>query len=286
MQGNRVLVATSRGGRLEWRDRPAAGPGQVLVRVELAGVCRTDVAVERGQLEARRPVVLGHELTGRVVDAGPDSRAWVGRTVVVMPVWPDGSMLGVQRDGGFARFVVVDADRVRTAPPGLPATARVFAEPVAACLAPSLGIARHASVFVLGEGRIAALTARCLRAAGMARVGQGHAPPSEPVDCLVETTGCVDDLDPLLDCLKAGGTLVLKSRRSRRVAFDAAGALRRNLSIRATAYADFDAAVALLADPTLHLEGLSGPIFALDDWARAFAHGEATKAFIDPWAEA
>jgi propanol-preferring alcohol dehydrogenase len=61
-------------GPLAWVARPGAplGPGEVLVRVEACGVCRTDLHLAEGDLPPRRRgTVPGHEIVGRVVDAGP-----------------------------------------------------------------------------------------------------------------------------------------------------------------------------------------------------------------------
>jgi alcohol dehydrogenase, propanol-preferring len=53
---------------------PKAGPGQILAQVCVCAVCRTDLQVATGDLpNAKMPLVLGHEVVGRVVDAGKDS---------------------------------------------------------------------------------------------------------------------------------------------------------------------------------------------------------------------
>jgi propanol-preferring alcohol dehydrogenase len=53
------------------RDPPQPAPGEVLVRVEACGVCRTDLHLAEGDLAPRRPeVVPGHEVVGRVVAQG------------------------------------------------------------------------------------------------------------------------------------------------------------------------------------------------------------------------
>jgi threonine dehydrogenase-like Zn-dependent dehydrogenase len=54
-------------------------PGEVLVRVELSGICGTDVHLHRGQLPVPLPLILGHEAAGRVAALGsPDTRDWLG----------------------------------------------------------------------------------------------------------------------------------------------------------------------------------------------------------------
>jgi len=107
---------------------PTAGPGQVLVRVEACGVCRTDVHVADGELaHPKLPLVPGHQIVGEVVARGPgvtappcDARVgipWLG--------WTDGTcaqcragrenlcvaarFTGYTVDGGFAQLVVADA---------------------------------------------------------------------------------------------------------------------------------------------------------------------------------
>jgi D-arabinose 1-dehydrogenase-like Zn-dependent alcohol dehydrogenase len=67
-----VLAAYER--PLEIRDYPGiddVGPGEALVRIEMAGVCGTDVHLWLGQLSIPLPVVLGHETVGRIEALGP-----------------------------------------------------------------------------------------------------------------------------------------------------------------------------------------------------------------------
>ena len=73
------------------RAVPEPGRGQVLVRVGACGVCRTDLHIVDGELEAvRLPIVPGHEIVGRVERCGagvddlePGQRVgipWLGST--------------------------------------------------------------------------------------------------------------------------------------------------------------------------------------------------------------
>src|SRR5206468_4524158 len=64
--------------------RPEPGPGQVLLDVTACGVCRTDLHLLDGEVEAPRlPLVLGHQIVARVVKAGPGAAMRPGRRVGV-----------------------------------------------------------------------------------------------------------------------------------------------------------------------------------------------------------
>jgi threonine dehydrogenase-like Zn-dependent dehydrogenase len=80
-----VLTAYQR--PLEVREYPEVtqlGPGEALVRVELAGICGTDVHLWLGQLPIPLPVILGHETAGRVEALGEGLAAdWRGNALAV-----------------------------------------------------------------------------------------------------------------------------------------------------------------------------------------------------------
>lgn len=59
-------------------------PGELLVKVDLAGMCGTDVHLHRGQLNVPRPLILGHETTGQVAAMGAgETDDWLGRRLRV-----------------------------------------------------------------------------------------------------------------------------------------------------------------------------------------------------------
>ena len=120
-----------RGGQpLEPADlpRPRPGPGQVLIQVAACGVCRTDLHVAEGDLrEGKLPVVPGHEIVGRVVEAGDGLRQfkqgdrigvpWLGHTCGTCEFCSSGRenlcdsarFTGYHLDGGYAEYCVADA---------------------------------------------------------------------------------------------------------------------------------------------------------------------------------
>lgn len=131
----RAVVITRHGGPevIELRDVPVPQPGphDVLVRVGAAGCNNTDLWTREGSYGDRDqpagwlgplhcPRIQGGDVAGTVVAAGGDQTDLVGSRVLVDPANYDGSgpdsrpvdVLGSERDGGFAEYVVAPADRV------------------------------------------------------------------------------------------------------------------------------------------------------------------------------
>ncbi len=122
-----VLDAPRAPLRLERRPRPKPGPGEILVKVGACGVCRTDLHLLDGELAAPRlPLVLGHEIVGRVAEVAaglgfePGQRVgvpWLGGTCRACPACASGRenlcdsavFTGCHRDGGFASYALADA---------------------------------------------------------------------------------------------------------------------------------------------------------------------------------
>ena len=77
--------------RLEEIRRPMPKAGEALVRVSSCGVCHTDLHVLRGEVAFPAPAVLGHEISGQVVELGPDTPSEgvkVGQQVVGAFIMP------------------------------------------------------------------------------------------------------------------------------------------------------------------------------------------------------
>ena len=116
--------------RMEERPDPTPGPGQIRVRIEACGVCRTDLHVVDGELpNPKLPIVPGHEIVGRVEAAGDGVSlktgarvgvAWLGHADGTCPYCRSGRenlcdaplFTGFTRDGGYATHAIADADFV------------------------------------------------------------------------------------------------------------------------------------------------------------------------------
>ncbi|MER5427814.1 NAD(P)-dependent alcohol dehydrogenase [Streptomyces sp. NPDC002588] len=184
--------------------RPAPTGEEVLVQVEAAGLCRSDLHVidaRPGALPYRTPFTLGHEIAGRVVERGPRAAGpAVGERVVVYGPWGcgrcarcgagaenycdrravldrdrAGTGAGLGRDGGMADVVLVPSGRLLVpvgdlaADQAAPLTdAGLTAHHAVHTAARSL--ADGSNVVVLGVGGLGHLAVRILRATTPARV--------------------------------------------------------------------------------------------------------------------
>jgi (R,R)-butanediol dehydrogenase/meso-butanediol dehydrogenase/diacetyl reductase len=175
--------------RVEEVPDPEPGPGEVLVRIELCGICGTDVEEFRHGPVAittephpltgtSAPLALGHEPMGLIAGHGSDvnSTALPLGTRVVPDVvigcrrcwWcrrhEEGlcerlAVRGLHLDGGLAESMVADAATCVVVPDGLAPEVAVLAEPVAVAARAlrKAGDLTGASVLVHGTGTIGLL---------------------------------------------------------------------------------------------------------------------------------
>ncbi len=168
------------------------GPGEVLVRVEAAGICGSDLHIEDWSggydfITGAMPVTLGHEIAGRIAASGPGGLA-PGTPVVVIPSVTCGDCaaclagdedrcvtrrgIGMTREGGFAPFVLAPAKNCLTLPGGFDPSIAALTEPlVIGGRAVSVGGVRPGDrVLILGPGAIGQTIALMAREAGAAEI--------------------------------------------------------------------------------------------------------------------
>jgi alcohol dehydrogenase len=190
----KALVYTAP-NEVTYRDEPppSRGADEVLLQIDAAGICGSDMHAYHGH-DPRRvpPLILGHELSARVVE-GPGE----GRRVTVNPLITCGrceycaqgrdnlcahrTMIGMTRAGGFAELMTTAASSVIDVPQDISVRAAALTEPAATALH-AIAIATRAlarplpecSVLVLGGGAIGMLATLLLRSYGVRRVSVGE----------------------------------------------------------------------------------------------------------------
>ncbi|HYS19566.1 MAG TPA: L-threonine 3-dehydrogenase [Gemmatimonadales bacterium] len=171
--------------------KPSPGSGEVLIAVRHAGVCGTDLHIADWDPWAQRrmhpPVVVGHEFAGEIVAVGDGvAELKTGQLVTAeghivcghclqcrtgnSHICRNTRIIGVDRDGAFAEFIVMPATNVLTLD-GIPTEVGAIMDPMGNAFHTVLTADIPGSyVFVVGCGPIGCFAVGIARAAGAAKV--------------------------------------------------------------------------------------------------------------------
>jgi len=171
--------------------KPSPGSGEVLIAVRHAGVCGTDLHIADwdpwAQGRMHPPVVVGHEFAGEIVALGEGvAELKIGQLVTAeghivcghclqcrtgnSHICRNTRIIGVDRDGAFAEFIVMPATNVLTLD-GIPTEVGAIMDPMGNAFHTVLTADIPGSyVFIVGCGPIGCFAVGIARAAGAARV--------------------------------------------------------------------------------------------------------------------
>jgi alcohol dehydrogenase len=340
-----MLAAVTHRNRiaLVQKPLPRLRPGWALVRVRLAGICNTDIEILRGYHDFHG--TLGHEFVGDVVRVasapgagrthGPPNskdRAWIGRRVVgeinlacaglgfrkpcgycrrgIPTHCARRRVLGILgHDGAFAEYLALPIVNLRRVPPGVPDEAAVFAEPLAAAceILEQVNIRVHRAAAVIGDGKLAQLIARVLRAAGLqvvmigkhasklrlarladiatVMVASPRAQRSNQFSLTVEATGSPSGLALAQHITVPRGTVVLKSTFHGAANVETWPIVVKELTVIGSRCGPFLAALSLLRSGRVDPRPLITGIFPLREAAKAIRHAQqpgVMKVLLQP----
>jgi L-idonate 5-dehydrogenase len=229
--------------RIDDLPDPVARDGEVLVAMEWGGICGSDISYWRngasGTAVLKHPLVLGHEVAGRVAGIGPGVTGLsIGQPITIHPATASGGYFGSaafdpHTDGGFSELKVVRADQVRALPDAVGTDRGALAEPLAVAMhaVNRAGDIRGRDVLVNGAGPIGSLVVAAAKYAGAASVtaadvadaplaiakamgadvvvnlGAGEELPGA-VELAFEASGAPAALGAVLHATKRGGTVV------------------------------------------------------------------------------
>ncbi len=174
--------------RVQDKPIPILDVGDVLIQMELCGICASDLAALRGDVsDYAPPVVMGHELAGVIVDSRHKD-VKVGERVTVNPMLSCGICeycqndkdkycntiegIGHDIDGGYAEYIKmpkhgVDTGKLIKVPDTIPPEELLFLEPLGCCLNAMEETIFHNSVAILGAGPIGLLFTQLVKRAGL-----------------------------------------------------------------------------------------------------------------------
>jgi threonine dehydrogenase-like Zn-dependent dehydrogenase len=305
---------------------PRLRKGWALVRVRMAGICNTDVEILRGYHNFRG--TPGHEFVGEVAGvegvSAKVNRRWLGKRVAgeinvacaaygFKPVCTfcrrgmrthceRRTVLGiVAHDGALAEYLALPLENLHLIPESVSDDQALFIEPLAAAcqILAQIDIRRYRSAAVLGDGKLAQLIARVLKAARVNLVMYGkHASKlalakkagvkarrvlgnasdlkhvKEKFRLVVEATGSPSGLRLAQEMTEPRGTLLLKSTFHGAAPVETWPLVVKEITLVGSRCGPFDKAIALLRSGKVNPAPLISREFPLRNANRAIAYAQ------------
>lgn len=281
---------------------PRLAPGFARIQLIAAGICSTDLELQRGYYGFRG--TPGHEFVGRVVDVGETSTevaSWTGARVAgeinlacgrcdwcargLGRHCPTRKVLGiVDHPGAFQEFLTLPLRNLHRVPRSVPDDHAIFIEPVAASceILDQVRIAQSERVAILGDGKLGLLIDQVLRAHGAAVTLFGHHRgittrklPQRAFPIVVDATGSADGLRSAIAMCTPRGTVIMKSTVHGLVPIDTAPAIVNEITLVGSRCGRFEPAMRLLASGKVKVASLISDEFTLDRAPAAFARAAA-----------
>lgn len=287
-------------GGISVRDlaKPALKPGEAVIRVAAAGICATDREIFAGYMNFKG--VPGHEFAG-VVEQCEDS-AWIGKRVTGEINAGCGdcdfcrqgmerhclsrTVLGIEgRDGAFAEFLSLPVSNLVEIPDGISDQEAVFIEPLAAALeiTEQVKIEPGWKGLIIGDGKLAALTAMVLRLHGLDLTVAGLDDvklkffrglglktisgkiPADRFDLVVEASGSPGGWGSAVEAVKPRGIMVLKSTCQGDLKFNPALIVIKEITLIGSRCGRFAPAVRLLLQGLVDVKPLISRVFPFSE---------------------
>lgn len=303
-----MLAVHLENGAVSLRDIPVPDrpPGFALLRLLKAGICNTDLELQRGYYGFSG--IPGHEFVAEVAEA--DTASLIGRRVAgeinlachacewcardLARHCPHRTVLGIVRQAGaFQEYFVLPERNLHLIPGTIADERAVFTEPLAAAceILDQVSIPSSAVVTVLGDGKLGLLIAMTLRAHGY-RVRQfgrhseklriaaqtgveveliGDSLPAAQSDWVVDATGSAEGLRAAATMVRPRGTVILKSTVHGMVAVDTAPLIVNEITLVGSRCGRFEAALPLLERAAIPVESMIAASYPLREAPQAFA---------------
>lgn len=299
---------------------PDPKPGEALVRVNLAGICGTDLEILDGYMAYDG--ILGHEFVGTVEKS--DNPGLIGKRVVgeinagcgacescergMDRHCPNRTVLGIlKRDGAFAEFLSLPEKNLHVIPDSITDEQAVFVEPLAAAfeIKEQVSLQPQWSVAVVGDGRLAQLIIQVLKLTcpnltcfgrhpsklvslvnGGIKIKIGIEPSDEQsFDLAVEATGSNSGFGDAMKLIKPRGTVILKSTIASRENLDLTPAVVNEITLIGSRCGLFKPAIDALASGIVSVDSMIDSTFPLEQFSKAIEHAkkpDTLKVFLKP----
>jgi threonine dehydrogenase-like Zn-dependent dehydrogenase len=295
-------------------DYPTPSPrdGESLVRVDMAGICGTDLELVSGYMAYTG--VPGHEFVGHVVETtdprllGMRVAGEINAACGVCDFCIAGlgrhcanrTVLGILgRDGAFADYLTLPNENLIPIPSSVPDELAVFVEPVAAAyeIFEQMVLDRNQKIAVLGDGRLGAVVAMALKAEGyrpllaghhevklqfMARLGievELEEKLKGGFDVVADCTGSSSGFNRAAALVKPRGCLILKSTAAADAPMNLAPIVVNEITVVGSRCGRFAPALAALSAQRFDPRPLISATYSLAAGIDAFAAAAAPDNF-------
>ena len=301
-------------------DYPDPKEGETLVRINLAGICGTDLEILDGYMDYHG--VLGHEFVGTVVKSS--NQELIGKRVVgeinvgcgncasckkgLERHCPNRTVLGIlKRDGAFAEFLSLPEKNIHVIPDSISDEQAVFVEPLAAAfeITQQLNLQSNWDVAVVGDGRLSFLITNVLqlycpnivcfgrhenKLAKIKKLGIETKIGIDSSDkhrfhLVIEATGNNSGFVDSMKLVKPRGTVILKSTVASRENLDLTQAVVNEITLIGSRCGTFRPAIEALATKQISVDSLIDSTFPLEDFQDAIKYAKkpnTLKVFLKP----
>jgi len=230
---------------LEEIEKPQRKKNESLIRVDLAGICNTDLELHKGYMDFEG--VLGHEFVGTVVESvnkNLENKRVVGEINLgcgecelcfsgMSRHCPNRTVLGIDRKNGvMSEYITLPNENLEIVPESVSNEQAVFTEPLAAAfeILEQVHFPPNVKVLLFGDGKLGQLIARLLHSVGIEIhvVGKNQSKLKllenngisiihldnfkvKEYPIVIEATGSKDGFLKAVDCTQPRGKLILKS---------------------------------------------------------------------------
>lgn len=302
------------------KNYPEPNPGEALVRVNMAGICGTDLEIIRGYM--KYDGILGHEFVGTVEKS--DNSQLVGKRVVgeinagcckcdycekgMERHCPNRTVLGIlKRDGAFAEFLSLPEKNLHVIPDSVSDEQAVFVEPLAAAfeIGEQVSLQPQWSVAVVGDGRLAQLIIQVLKLKcsnitcfgrhknklqslvnGGTKIKIGiDSSDEQSFDLVVDATGSNSGFTDAMKLIRPRGTVVLKSTVASKENLNLAPAIINEITLVGSRCGLFKPAIDALATGIVSVDFMIDSVFPLANFSEAIEHAkkpDTLKVFLKP----
>lgn len=297
------------GGKLRFegaRTAPRPGPGEALIRVALAGICRTDLEIAGGYMGFSG--IPGHEFVGVIEECG-DERLNGKRVTGEINIpcgrcaycrrrmgnhCPERKVLGILgKDGAFAEFLTLPFKNLHPLPDSISDEEAVFIEPLASAyeILEQVRVDEDTRVCVLGDGRLGLLVAQVLAQTGCALLAVGRHEEklsifkargiptrtsieglARELDLVIDCTGSAEGITTALELVRPAGTVVVKTTVAGKSEIDLSRVVVDEIALIGSRCGPFQPAIQALEEKSVDVRPLVSKVFPLDKGVEAMIY--------------